>query len=129
MSTAYKDLIQQTFADIQSLDAEKLLFLADETMKYFRDLQEKIASPEPSVREEVMKESLELKEILETQMLAFCKTMGLNPAQLANMAENSAGVSPQEKALIDQIKDKFKALQLKRESKVSKRKKRLKILT
>ncbi len=111
MTTNYMNLLKETFNDLNSLTPEKLTGLVDETMKYFQDLQGKITSKEPGVREEALKESMALRETLEKQMVELCESTGLDPAQLAAYAEDTANMSPQDQAMIANVKDKLKGLQ------------------
>ncbi len=129
MATSYKSLIQETFSDVHTLTPEKIMFLVDETMRYFQQMQERLTSTEPAVREQLMKESLELREVLEKQMASFCDATGMDPAQLSALGSSASQLNPAERQLIDDIKAKFNSLRPKSDNKTSKRRKRLKIVS
>lgn len=127
MATSYKELVQETFSDVTTLTPDKLNVLVEETMRYFQEMQEKLASGEADAKEQVLRESIELKQILEKQMATLCDASGLSPAQLAAYAEHGT-ISPQEKLFIEDVKKKFQTLMPKKAEKGRKKRKHLKII-
>ncbi len=110
MTKDYLEALKETFESPQEFTPEKLQKLIQETMDYFREMQEKFASKDPAVRDAAMKAALEMKVALEAQMESICKLTGLDPAQLSSFAEDTSRMSASEKEAFDQVKKQLNQL-------------------
>ena len=88
--------LQETFGDLGAFTPEKLQALIQETLKAFHLIQSKIQSKDPKEREEGLIMALELKQALERQAEALCKTVGMDPVQLSQFVENPENFSKEE---------------------------------
>lgn len=110
MSNTYLELLKQMFGDPTQLSPEKLEALIEETMKFFREIQEKIQSNDPKLRDEALQASLEVKQALEQQMDVLCKMTGLDHAQLMAMAKNPNNMNSEEWKLVEEVRKKLAGL-------------------
>lgn len=109
MTQNYRNLLKETFSNPTSLTPEKLGQVVEESMKYFQDLQAKLASEDPKDREAAMNDSMELRELLEQQMAALCESTGLDPAQLSALTDDP-NMSPQDQAVMDEVRTRLQTL-------------------
>ncbi len=110
MKNQYLETLKATFSDPENFSPEKLQGLIQETLAYFREMQEKLASKDPAAREEAMKTALEMKAALEEQMEAICKLTGLDPAQLSSLADDTSRLGPAEKEAFESVKKELNQL-------------------
>jgi hypothetical protein len=111
MSKKYIDNLNKIFEASGAPSQEKLMNLMDESMEFFREIKSKMESDDPEKREEALKETLEIKWILESKMQSLSEKTGLNMNQLAALAENTSRMSPEERSAIESAKAKFQAIQ------------------
>ena len=110
MNSKYKTMILESFANLQSLTPEKLAELTSEAIAYLRTMREKLNSNDVEEREYALKESMEVQQILQSQIgrlkeIAQCapdETLSVH--QLPRAAQKQA----------QEMKDKFKAFRLER---------------
>lgn len=110
MTTQYLETLKETFSDPKNFSAEKLQGLIQETVGYFREMQEKLASKDPAAREEALKAALEMKQALESQMETICELTGLDPAQLSSLGDDTSRMGPSEKQAFETVKEQLKEL-------------------
>jgi hypothetical protein len=104
----YLESLKGVFGDLAGLTPDKLQGFVAETMKQLSDLQEKIQSSDPKVREEGIKAAQELKEVLESQMDSMAKLIGEDPAQLAALMGNARAMDTQDQEILENAKEQFK---------------------
>jgi hypothetical protein len=95
MSFPLIDQLQEAFGG-GGLTPEKLQSLIQETLKVFQLLQTKINSNDPKEKEEALGMALQLKQALEAQAENLCKSVGMNPSQLAEFVSNPENFSKDE---------------------------------
>ncbi len=110
MSTKLIETLKGTVGDLSALNADKLKTLLDETLRFFQEMQEKMASPETQKREEALQSALELKQALEGQMELLLEQTGYDMSQMAALME-TAQYSVNEKEVLDEIKSKLREFQ------------------
>ena len=109
MTSAYIELLKETFEDLEQLNPEKVKKLAQETVGYFRELQGKFGTTDRKEKDAVENEVLEIKELLEVQMDKILNMTGLSPEQLANMSQTELGQA--EKEAIGSMKEQLQEFQ------------------
>ena len=110
MKKQYLETLKETFSDPKNFSPEKLQGLIQETMTYFREMQEKLSSKDPKVREEALQGALEMKKTLEEQMESICALTGLDPSQLTALGDDTSRMSPVEKQAFEGVKEQLKEL-------------------
>jgi DNA-binding transcriptional regulator GbsR (MarR family) len=110
MKKEYLETLKDTFSDPKNFSPEKLQGLIQETMSCFREMQEKLTSKDPAVREEAMKAALEMKAVLEEQMETICKLTGLDPSQLSSLADDTSKMAPVQKEAFESVKSQLQQL-------------------
>ncbi len=88
--------LKETLGNLENFSPEKLQGIIQETLKTFQELQEKLQSPDPRVREKAMDTALVLKTSLEEQTASLCHSMGMSPTELSRFVENPANFSQTE---------------------------------
>lgn len=111
MTSQYLEFINQVLDETTPPSKEKLLSLMDETFSFFQGIKIRLESKDPKEREAALKETLELKDALESKMLTLSEKIGINPDQLAAFAQNSNFLSPDEQDVIEKVKSKFHGLE------------------
>jgi len=111
MTKKYIDNLNKIFDTSGAPSQEKLMNLMDESLEFFREIKSKMESDDPEKREEALKETLEIKWLLESKMQSLCDKTGLNMSQLAALAENTSRMSPEERNAIESAKAKFQEIQ------------------
>jgi hypothetical protein len=107
MSLQYKELLKETFEDLEHLKPENVKLLAEQTIGYFKELQGKFGSSDVEEKKAVENEVLELKELLEGQMDKILQMTGLSTEQLTAMAQTDLGAVEKEAILTmkEQLQD------------------------
>jgi hypothetical protein len=109
MKKNYINSIKEVFIDKESLTPEKFQSFMGETVQYLSELRVKLGSTELKEREEAIKAALELKEVLETQMIALSQSMGIDLSQLSETALVER-MGSSEREAFDAAKEQFDAL-------------------
>lgn len=110
MNTNLIETLKETLGDPTQLNPEKLKKLIDETMSFFQEIQGKFDSKDPKQREDALAAAGELKQALEIQMESLAKMTGLDPTQMASLAEHTS-YTPEEKEALDDMKAKLQTFQ------------------
>lgn len=107
MDHSYLDLLNETFSDPSKLSLENLKNFVNETVKFFSEIKEKMASGDPVATEEALKTSYSVKAVLEDKMDDLCKLTGLDPSQLSMMSENPDNLNSDEYNLVKEAKNQL----------------------
>lgn len=110
MQQAYLELLNDTFSDPSKLTLENLKSFVDETVKFFSEIKEDLASKDPDVQEGALSTSNAVRRLLEDKMDGLCKLTGLDPAQLSMMSENPNNMNSDEYNLIKDAKNQFSSV-------------------
>lgn len=107
MTNNYIESLDRLFDGTAPLSTDGLKGFFDESLEFIQELQTKLASPDEKVREDALQSSLAMKERLETQLKGICEKNGIDLAQLAAFAENTANMTPEEQKTIEEMEKKF----------------------
>lgn len=103
--------LKGSFSDLKNLSPQRMQELIQDTMKVFQELQEKMASSDPKVKEEAIASAQELKEAFELQAQSLYQAVNLNPDELADFIEDAENFSAEEWSAVGAVKqdlDTFK---------------------
>lgn len=109
MKKNYINSIKEVLVDRESLTPEKFQSFMGETVQYLSELRVKLGSTELKEREEAIKAALELKEVLETQMIALSQSMGIDLSQLSE-TDLVERMGKSEREAFDAAKEQFDEL-------------------
>ena len=117
--------IEEIFSVEDKFSPENMERLIQETLSFFYEMQEKLESNDPKVKEEAMALAEALKTKLEEQAKILCEANGMDPSKLENYLEEPSNFSEEEWKAIEQAKSDIAFLQqdLKPEKKPKKKKK------
>lgn len=110
MNTTYLELLSETFSDPSKLTVERLKGFVNETVAFFKEVKEMLASGDPVAKEEALNTSMAVKKVLEERMDGLCKLTGLDPTQLGLMSENPDNMNAEEYNLIQGAKKQLGGL-------------------
>jgi len=111
MSAKILTLLNELFNESTPPDKESLLRLIDETFSFVRNLKEGFDSKDPNRKEEAVQEAQEMKKALEGKLSALTEKLGLDPAMLSTLVQDSQAITEEEKNLIESVKEKFEQIQ------------------
>ena len=109
--TDFEKLLQDTLGDLDGLSPEKIERLVQEALKMLSSLQEKSKSADQNERNEALQTALSLKTVLQKQAEAFSKSAGINPQDLASLAQDESLFSEDMLKELNIAKGRFEALQ------------------
>src|SRR5690242_415073 len=104
MKNSYLDLLKETFQDASIMNPEKVKRLAQETPKFFQEMQAKFFSKDPKLKEEAEQVLVEAKEMLETQMEKLLQLTGLTVEELTALAKDPKQITEEEQEALAEMK-------------------------
>ncbi len=111
MNTKYLEAINTVLDSEAPPSREKLMSLMDDTMEFFQDITSKMGSQDPKARQEAVRETMAIKEILESKMEKLCEKTGLNLAQISTFVENPFNITPEEQERLETATAEIKKMQ------------------
>jgi hypothetical protein len=90
---------------------DKVLGLMEDTMTFFRKIKTKLESDDPAAQKEAFDETMEMKAILESKMQVMAEKNGLTMAELAQLAENTDVMPPEDLDALESVKAKLQQIQ------------------
>lgn len=107
MNKKFLDNLKAILSDPSKLNINMLNGFVDETMAYFKELQEIMGSDDQEKKKEAMKDALEIKGQIEKQMADISKMTGLTPEQMMAFASNSSNLKESEWKIIEEARKKL----------------------
>ena len=107
MDNKYIESLNSMFEEANP-SQENLMSLMEKTLSFFQNIKQRLESANPEERQAALEETLEVKRVLEGKLRTLGEKTGMNPAQLAALAQMTS--SFQEKKAMDQVDAKFKTL-------------------
>jgi len=99
MSTeTFIQLLQETFGKKSDFNMDQLKRIAEETVVFFQEMKRKVQSGDSALIQEAIQTSLEVKQVLEKQMVHLEETHQIDPSQI------DASLSPEERKWIEDLK-------------------------
>lgn len=88
MYAKFLEKFEDIFGDINNFTPENMEGLVEESLKMFKDLQQKLESPDPKVQEKALQTTVELKKKLEQQAQEIYDTTQMDNKDLNEFLEN-----------------------------------------
>jgi len=111
MSANLLSMLNELFDESAPPSQESLSRLLEETFGFVRDLKAKFDSKDPKKREEAIVDAQELQVVLSSKLGALAEKTGLDPAQIATLMQDANTLSPEDRNLIEEVKEKFEQIQ------------------
>lgn len=109
MKDQYLRLLKDTFKDISHLSPEKVRNLIDETTLFFKELQEKLKSPDEKAHKEAEEAAIAVRVFLEDQMAKVIDASGLSPEDFLAQIADPSKLTEQDRELITEAQEKLQA--------------------
>jgi hypothetical protein len=91
-----EEKIEGLFGHPENFSPENMQTLINETLQFFNELKQKLASPNEKDREEAKAFANALKTKLEEKAMALCQSLGMDLKTLENYIKNPANFSSAE---------------------------------
>lgn len=107
----FLEKFESIFSDVDNFTPENMESLVDESLKMFKDLQEKLESGDPKVQEKALETTIELKRRLEDQAKSIYETTKMNEKQLDEFMKNPQNFDKKEWASLEKAQEDLKDYQ------------------
>jgi phage terminase small subunit len=88
----YLTALNEAFGTEDALNPAKLMAFSGATMKFFQELQKKLASDNPAEKEAAMNEAKTMKSALEEKVKKLCDKWGIDPQALEKMMPDTSSL-------------------------------------
>lgn len=102
---------ESIFSDVDNFTPENMESLVQDSLKMFKDLQEKLESSDPKVQEKALKTTIELKRKLEAQAKSIYETTKMNEKQLDEFMHDPKNFSKKDWNSMEKAEDRLESYQ------------------
>jgi hypothetical protein len=107
MSQQFLKQLDETLRSPEQLSFDAVHGLIGETLRAFKEIQEKAASQKPEELQEALEMALEMKAALEGHMETLLERSGLNAQEMKKLVEETSLFSKEEQAALREIKEEL----------------------
>ena len=108
MNNDFVNKLKETFQDLKNINPEKLQDLMKDTLLLVKELQDKLKSDDPSVKQEALEQALQIRSSLEEQAAKLTQASGLSLPELASLLDQQ----PPQTDTGREMKEEFETFQV-----------------